>query len=362
MPERRDYKGAFIEVLKVVVYFVSITLYFNERFEKSTLDSIYFGVVTMTTVGYGDISASGGEWYDYVVNMFFIIYGVVFAFLPINKLIGGAVASTEKKILDILDDDPNDDFEPHDAKLMLSLLVLVFTPIAGAVFFAVNEQWSFIDALFWSVITVTTIGYGDLSLNEQSSRTFAIFYITFSVVVLAHCLGTFTVVAEDKKKEKQVLELKAKAQKMDPSFLMEILADSDDTDGKVDKGEFLEFVFCKLQLCSKADTGPILKRFKELDVDGSGALDKEDFDKMVKDELQKQEMRAAKVERARGHSIFAPKGDPKQHALDGTSKWTGGSAKHQPLEESNGKEVEMTATEVTNPASKSRQNADRHEI
>jgi hypothetical protein len=139
-------------------------------------------------------------------------------------------------------------------------------------------------------------------------------------------------------------------------------ADSDDTDGKVDKGEFLEFVFCKLQLCSKADTGPILKRFKELDVDGSGALDKEDFDKMVKDELQKQEMRAAKVERARGHSIFAPKGDPKQHALDGTSKWTGGSAKHQPLEESNGKEVEMTATEVTNPASKSRQNADRHEI
>ena len=114
--------------------------------------------------------------------------------------------------------------QPHDAKLMLSLLVLVFTPIAGAVFFAVNEQWSFIDALFWSVITVTTIGYGDLSLNEQSSRTFAIFYITFSVVVLAHCLGTFTVVAEDKKKEKQVLELKAKAQKMDPSFLMEILA------------------------------------------------------------------------------------------------------------------------------------------
>ena len=113
--------------------------------------------------------------------------------------------------------------QPHDAKLMLSLLVLVFTPIAGAVFFAVNEQWSFIDALYWSVITATTIGYGDMSLNEQSSRTFSIFYITFSVVVLAHCLGTFSVVTEDKKKEKQVLELKAKAQKMDPSFLMEIL-------------------------------------------------------------------------------------------------------------------------------------------
>ena len=65
----------------------------------------------MTTVGYGDISASGGEWFDYVGNMFFIIYGLVFAFLPISDLIGGAMESTEKKILDILDDDPNDDFE-----------------------------------------------------------------------------------------------------------------------------------------------------------------------------------------------------------------------------------------------------------
>ena len=44
-PSRRDYKGAFIQVLKVVVYFVSVTLYFNEQFEKSTLDGIYFGVV-----------------------------------------------------------------------------------------------------------------------------------------------------------------------------------------------------------------------------------------------------------------------------------------------------------------------------
>lgn len=41
------------------------------------------------------------------------------------------------------------------------VLTLVFVLVSGTVFFRIVEGWSWLDAYFFTVVTVSTVGYGD---------------------------------------------------------------------------------------------------------------------------------------------------------------------------------------------------------
>ena len=49
--------------------------------------------------------------------------------------------------------------------------------ISGTVFYSTIEGWSVLDALYFSVITLATVGYGDLHPTTTLSKVFTIFYI-----------------------------------------------------------------------------------------------------------------------------------------------------------------------------------------
>ena len=46
------------------------------------------------------------------------------------------------------------------------------------------EGWNLLDSLYFSVVTLTTIGYGDLSPSTAASKIFTIFYIFVGLVHL----------------------------------------------------------------------------------------------------------------------------------------------------------------------------------
>ncbi|MAX82099.1 MAG: hypothetical protein CL843_18210 [Crocinitomicaceae bacterium] len=45
----------------------------------------------------------------------------------------------------------------------------------GVVFYMWMEKWSFIDALYFCIMTISTIGYGDLTPTTHVSKLFTIF-------------------------------------------------------------------------------------------------------------------------------------------------------------------------------------------
>ena len=66
-------------------------------------------------------------------------------------------------------------------KLLAGTSVII---AVGTFFYHYIEGWSWIDAAYFSVITLTTIGYGDFSPTTDLGKLFTIGYIVVGVGVI----------------------------------------------------------------------------------------------------------------------------------------------------------------------------------
>ncbi len=55
--------------------------------------------------------------------------------------------------------------------------------LVGMVFYHTEEGWSWLDSLYLSVITLSTVGYGDLSPTTAVSKLFTIVYIFLGISI-----------------------------------------------------------------------------------------------------------------------------------------------------------------------------------
>lgn len=54
----------------------------------------------------------------------------------------------------------------------------------GTIFYHYTEKWSWIDAYYFCVVTLATVGYGDLTPKTEAGRLFTTFYIILGVGIL----------------------------------------------------------------------------------------------------------------------------------------------------------------------------------
>jgi len=52
------------------------------------------------------------------------------------------------------------------------------------------EGWSWIDSLYFSVITLTTVGYGDFYPQTDAGKLFTIFYIIIGIGIILSFIDT----------------------------------------------------------------------------------------------------------------------------------------------------------------------------
>ncbi|MCB0472193.1 MAG: potassium channel protein [Flavobacteriaceae bacterium] len=74
-------------------------------------------------------------------------------------------------------------------KAVLLLLVVIITGVAGYMYFSDD---TFINALYMTIITITTVGFGEVHPLSSSERLFTIFLILMSVTVLGYALSLLT--------------------------------------------------------------------------------------------------------------------------------------------------------------------------
>ncbi len=72
--------------------------------------------------------------------------------------------------------------DPEFRGLLWTVLVLLGT---GTWFYSSWEGWEPLDALYFSVITLTTVGYGDLSPQTAAGKIFTMVYIVLGLGILS---------------------------------------------------------------------------------------------------------------------------------------------------------------------------------
>lgn len=70
-----------------------------------------------------------------------------------------------------------------DFRGLFILVVLII--LAGTWFYHVQEGWSWLDALYFTVITLTTVGYGDFSPATPGGKIFTMIYILLGLGILS---------------------------------------------------------------------------------------------------------------------------------------------------------------------------------
>lgn len=99
-------------------------------------------------------------------------------------------------------------------KLQLSAAIsaLIGMIILGTVVYKFLEGWTWIQSFYFSVITLSTVGYGDLHPTNDVSRLFTAFYILLGVAI---ALSALAVIGKNylEKREKKILERREQKRK-----------------------------------------------------------------------------------------------------------------------------------------------------
>lgn len=73
----------------------------------------------------------------------------------------------------------------------------------GTVFYHFFMPLRWIDSLYFSVITITTVGYGDIHPTNDITKIFTIFYVLIGVGIIAASLNILVKVAAQRRMEKR---------------------------------------------------------------------------------------------------------------------------------------------------------------
>jgi voltage-gated potassium channel len=72
--------------------------------------------------------------------------------------------------------------------------LVVITLLGGTIFYSLEEGWSVVDAFYFSVTTLTTVGLGDLTPKTTIGKLFTVIYIFAGLSII---LGFIDTVAKE---------------------------------------------------------------------------------------------------------------------------------------------------------------------
>jgi len=264
------------------------------------MDAVYFLTVTITTIGYGDMHPNTDR--ERLITIFVIIFGIAFVFSSLNNAISIFLKRAEAMLLDLHEEGGSEDFDiekedkamrnRHRRRVLYSVGSATIVVLVGTWVLAKMEGWTAIEALYFSVVTTTTVGYGDICVSTNG-RLFLTFYILVSVVVVAATITNLATINIETEAQQRRLDAMSRPLKEDMIREMDKNAD-----GKVSKWEFLSaMLVATTDLDYDKDVKPWVERFNQLDHTGDGQLNQEDIDALIAAQRQKAKERAERAEK-----------------------------------------------------------------
>jgi len=303
-------------LVALVLFIVGSSIVYGLIESWTLTDSLYFAVVSISTVGYGDLFPETDA--GMVVNLIFTFmsfcgiftFGRVFVGYLVDYQINSIVlrlrgkkrrpkplwkALPQRKELTEDKSDGAEVLEAHeeleeerdeqvvsgrDHRVWIHLGLYVLWLLAWTLFFALVEEDDFtvFEALYFGVITSTTIGYGRYVPATNSGKWFCLILTLFGVFFLSFLASSLS-----RGLLSWIRTMKCTKMKDDPSAdqaqetlesLMDLVKSGDRT---MTEAEFICSMLVGTDKVTQEEMDKFSADFERLDRDGNGVLNEEDF-------------------------------------------------------------------------------------
>ena len=163
----------------------------------SVVDALYFCVVTMCTIGYGDIVPQTP--FAKLFSCIFVLVGFGFIDALVSGMVTYVLDKQEHLLLAAVEGSHYSTAKKYflNAKhgnrmrIRMKVAMALFTPmmciLVGTLVMMKFEELPALDAFYCTIMSVTTVGYGDHTFKTYSGRLFAGLWLLFSTLAVARC-------------------------------------------------------------------------------------------------------------------------------------------------------------------------------
>ncbi|MES1907961.1 MAG: hypothetical protein MHM6MM_000985 [Cercozoa sp. M6MM] len=142
----------------------------------SYLDALVFVVSTLTTTGYGDVHPNDSVLAR-LLSILLVVLSLTLAAAALSLLVERFLIYSMRRHKD-----------QKENYINLALLVCGFL-LVGSIVFTLTEGWTFLDALYFSVMSIATVGYGDLVVTSTGGKIFVAIWLLLGTFVLAKVMA-----------------------------------------------------------------------------------------------------------------------------------------------------------------------------
>ncbi|OIT32646.1 PREDICTED: two-pore potassium channel 3-like [Nicotiana attenuata] len=269
-------------VLLILYLTLGVGIYslFKDHFKATethpVVDALYFCIVTMCTIGYGDITPDSTP--TKLFSILFVLVGFGFIDILLTGMVSYVLDLQESYLLRSIKSG-----SVHDArsyiidvkkgrmrirmKVALALGVVVLCIGIGVAVMHFVEKLGWLDAFYLSVMSVTTVGYGDRAFNSMAGRIFASIWLLVSTLAVARAFLYLAEARVDKRHRRM-----AKWVLDQDLTVSQFLAADIDNNGFVSKAEYVIYKLKEMGKISDKDVMLICKQFERLDAGNCGRI------------------------------------------------------------------------------------------
>eukprot|EP00250_Pteridium_aquilinum_P009091 c18436_g2_i1 orf=170-1777(+) len=271
---------ACIGLLLYLAVGVAIYTWKDEDFSGTVthdfVDAIYFCIVTMCTIGYGDITPTTP--FAKLFSCVFVLVGFGFIDILLSGMVNYVLDSQEALLLHAVAAGHHVTAKKYlvdikkgrmriRLKVALAFGVVVVCIGVGTFVLHYLETLGWLDSFYLACMSVTTVGYGDHAFKTLPGRLFASIWLLVSTLAVAR---SFLYLAEARIDKRHRLIAKLVLEK--EMTLGDLVAADLDNDGCVSKSDFVVYKLKQMGKIYEKDVMDICTQFNRLDMENSGKI------------------------------------------------------------------------------------------